>query len=194
VIRDIVLCSTSRYRGELLERLRLPFTCARPETDETPRSGEPAAALSERLAEAKSRALASRFPDALLIGSDQVASVAGRILGKPGTREAAVEQLLAASGQEVEFHTAVAVLDAVQDRCLMHRDVTTVGFRTLTRSAIESYLDQEPALDCAGSFKCEGLGITLFDQIDTRDPTALIGLPLIATARLLRQFGVDPLG
>ncbi len=189
----MVLCSTSRYRRELLERLRLPFTTARPDTDETALPDETAAALSERLAVAKARALAAHFPTSLLIGSDQVASVDGRVVGKPASRAAAVEQLMSASGRDVTFHTSVAVLDAATARCLLERDVTTVRFRALTHTEIESYLDQEPALDCAGSFKCEGLGITLFEYIDNRDPTALIGLPLIATARLLRAFGVDPL-
>lgn len=192
--RPLVLCSTSRYRRDLLERLRLPFTCAAPEIDEAPRPQEPVAALSERLAIAKARALTAVFPDALLIGSDQAASADGRLLGKPMHREAAIAQLLHASGREVVFHTAVAVLNAATDSCRVERDLTCVRFRTLQRREIERYLDQEAALDCAGSFKCEGLGIALFDAIETRDPTALIGLPLIATARLLRSFGVDPLG
>lgn len=192
--RPLVLCSTSRYRRELLERLRLPFACAAPEIDESPRPQEAVAALVERLAIAKARALAERFPDALLIGSDQAAAAEGRLLGKPLHRDAAVAQLLHASGREVVFHTAVAVLDPARDACRVERDVTRVRFRALQRRDVERYLDLEAALDCAGSFKCEGLGIALFDAIETRDPTALVGLPLIATARLLRSFGVDPLG
>lgn len=192
--RPLVLCSTSRYRRELLERLRLPFACAAPEIDESPRPQEAVAALVERLAIAKARALAERFPDALLIGSDQAAAAEGRLLGKPLHRDAAVAQLLHASGREVVFHTAVAVLDPSRDACRVERDVTRVRFRALQRRDVERYLDLEAALDCAGSFKCEGLGIALFDAIETRDPTALVGLPLIATARLLRSFGVDPLG
>ncbi|MBP9153861.1 MAG: septum formation inhibitor Maf [Xanthomonadales bacterium] len=192
--RVLVLCSTSRYRRELLARLRLPFDCAAPDIDETPLPNEAAAALSERLAIAKAKALASRFPDSVLIGSDQAATCAGRLLGKPGTRAAAIAQLRAASGRTVEFHTSVAVLDARTGECRSTGDVTQVRFRSLSEHAIERYVDLEPALDCAGSFKCENLGIVLFDGIDSQDPTALIGLPLIATARLLRGFGLDPLG
>ena len=192
--RPLVLCSTSRYRRDLLARLRLPFDCAAPEVDESPWPGESVAALSERLALAKARALAPRFPDAILIGSDQAASCEGVLLGKPGTRERAVEQLSLAAGRAVEFHTAVAVLDAGSGRHRIERDLTAVRFRALGQDAIERYLALEPSLDCAGSFKCEGLGIALFEAIDTRDPTALVGLPLIATARLLREFGLDALG
>lgn len=192
-MRSIVLCSTSRYRGELLARLRLPFLTARPEVDETPQRDESACALSERLAIAKARALAADFPDALLIGSDQVASRDGLCIGKPEDRAAAVAQLLTSSGREVRFHTAVAVFDTKSGQIRQAQDDTKVRFRNLTSREIERYLDQEPAFDCAGSFKCEGLGITLFDAIETQDPTALIGLPLIATARLLREFGVNPL-
>ncbi len=191
--RPLVLCSTSRYRRDLLARLHLPFDCAAPDVDETPSLDETAAALSERLAVAKARVLAPRFPDALLIGSDQAASCAGQLLGKPGTRAAAIAQLQSAAGHEVEFHTAVAIVDARTGECRSERDVTRVRFRNLSSRDIERYLDLEPALDCAGSFKCEGLGIALFDAIDSRDPTALVGLPLIATARLLRGFGLDPL-
>ena len=191
--RELVLCSTSPYRRELLARLGIAFTTASPDVDEAAHAGESAAALSKRLAVAKARALAATHPDALLIGSDQVASNDGVLLGKPRSRDAAVTQLLAASGRSVRFHTAVAVLDTRSGQCLSDMDVTTVQFRTLTLAEIERYLLLEPALDCAGSFKCEGLGITLFDAIDTHDPTALIGLPLIATTRLLRQFGINPL-
>jgi septum formation protein len=190
----LVLCSTSRYRRDLLARLRLPFDCAAPEVDESPLPGESVAALSERLARAKARALAPRFPGAILIGSDQAASCEGALFGKPGTRAQAVEQLSMASGRSVEFHTAVVVLDADSGRHRIERDLTRVRFRTLRRDGIERYIDREPALDCAGSFKCEGLGIALFEAIDTVDPTALVGLPLIATARLLREFGLDALG
>ena len=192
--RRLLLCSTSRYRRDLLARLQLPFETAAPDLDESPLAGETVAALTERLALAKTQALAARFPDALLIGSDQAASCDGRLLGKPGTRERAVEQLQSASGRAVEFHTAVALLDTASGHHRSARDVTRVGFRELQPHDIERYLDREGALDCAGSFKCEGLGISLFDAIDSCDPTALVGLPLIATARLLRSFGLDPLG
>lgn len=188
--RRLVLCSTSRYRGELLQRLRLLFTAEAPEIDESPRPGESAPMLAERLAASKAQALAARHADALLIGSDQVAECERRLLGKPLQRDRAIEQLSFVSGKTVEFHTAVAVLDAQSGVCRIDRDVTRVQFRTLQRDEIERYLDLEPALDCAGSFKSEGLGITLFDAIESRDPTALIGLPLIATARLLRTFGM----
>lgn len=191
--RRLVLCSTSRYRRDLLGRLQLPFESAAPDLDESPLAGETVAALAERLALAKAQALAAGFPNAVLIGSDQAASCDGRLLGKPGTRELALEQLRSASGHEVEFHTAVAVLDTASGQHRSERDVTRVRFRELHEREIERYIEREPALDCAGSFKCEGLGIALFDAIETRDPTALVGLPLIATARLLRAFGVDPL-
>jgi septum formation protein len=193
VTRRLVLCSTSRYRRDLLSRLQLPFESATPDLDESPLAGETAATLAERLALAKAQALTWRFPDAVLIGSDQAASCDGRLLGKPGTRERAVEQLRLASGRDVEFHTAVAVLDTATGHHRCERDITRVRFRELHERDIERYIDREATLDCAGSFKCEGLGISLFDAIDSRDPTALIGLPLIATARLLRSVGVDPL-
>jgi septum formation protein len=192
-MRSLLLCSTSRYRRELLERLRLPFSCAAPEVDERAQPGEPAPALSERLARSKAMALADRHPDALLIGSDQVACRDGEALGKPLQREVAIAQLLSCSGREVEFHTTVAVYDSRERRIGVERDLTRVRFRALDRAAAERYVALEPALDCAGGFKCEGLGIALFDAIDSRDPTALVGLPLIATARLLRSFGLDPL-
>lgn len=192
--RRLVLCSTSRYRRDLLARLQLPFESAAPDLDESPLAGETVAALSERLALAKAQALASRFPDAVLLGSDQAASCNGRLLGKPGARERAAEQLRWASGRDVEFHTAVAVLDTASGHHRCERDITRVRFRELHDRDIERYLDREAALDCAGSFKCEGLGISLFDAIDSHDPTALVGLPLIATARLLRGVGIDPLG
>jgi septum formation protein len=183
----LVLASTSRYRRELLERLQLPFDVARPDVDETPQPGESPAALARRLATAKAAAVAGAR-DAWVIGSDQVACLDGAPLGKPGSLEGAVDQLHRMSGKSVEFLTAV---------CVAHRsghayqalDTTTVRFRTLDDAAIARYVEVERPLDCAGSFKSEGLGIALFDAIETVDPTALIGLPLIATARLLRQAG-----
>ena len=184
----LVLASTSRYRAELLARLRLPFDSARPEVDETPRPGEPPASLVLRLAAAKAGAIAALHAGAVVIGSDQVASCAGRALGKPGTREAAIAQLQAMSGREAVFLTAVAVAGPGGgiDTAL---DTTTVRFRPLSDDEIARYVDAERPLDCAGSFKCEGLGIALFEAIESRDPTALVGLPLIATARLLRGAG-----
>lgn len=183
----LVLASTSPYRRELLARLRLPFDVARPDVDETPRPGESPLALARRLAAAKAAAVAGHT-DAWVIGSDQVACLDGRPLGKPGSVDAAVGQLRGMSGRAVEFLTAVCVAhpsghayDAV--------DTTMVRFRALDDEEIARYVAAEQPLDCAGSFKSEGLGIALFDAIDTVDPSALIGLPLIATARLLRQAG-----
>ena len=184
----LVLASTSRYRRELLARLRLPFDTARPEVDETPAAGEAPVALAARLAAAKAQAVSRLHPGAWVIGSDQVAAFAGAPLGKPGTRDAAIEQLAAMSGASVRFHTAVALCrdGAVAGSAI---DETHVRFRALDRAAIERYVDAEQPLDCAGSFKSEALGITLFEAIETSDPTALVGLPLIATARLLRDAG-----
>ncbi|KAF1715848.1 septum formation inhibitor Maf [Pseudoxanthomonas sangjuensis] len=184
----LILASTSRYRRELLERLRLPFHVARPETDETALPGEAAAALAQRLARAKAAAVAVRQPESWVIGSDQAAELEdGRILGKPGTRDAAIAQLRGMSGRAVHFRTAVCLLRG--DRRLEALDTTTVRFRALSGEEIERYVDAEQPLDCAGSFKSEGLGIALFDAIEPRDPTALVGLPLIALAGMLRQAG-----
>lgn len=183
----LILASTSRYRAELLSRLRVPFSCAAPEVDETPLPGEPPSALAVRLARAKAAAVAARHPGAWAIGSDQVAELEGAPLGKPGTREAACAQLAAMSGREVLFHTAVCMSNG--ERHLQATDLTRVLFRTLHADEIERYVDTELPLDCAGSFKCEGLGITLFEAIDSKDPTALVGLPLISLCRLLREAG-----
>ena len=184
----LILASTSRYRAALLGRLRLPFETVRPEVDETPAPAEPPAGLALRLAEAKARAVSTRHPDAVVIGSDQVASCEGRVLGKAGGRDAAIAQLQSMSGREVTFLTALAVAqgDGPADTLL---DTTTVVFRPLDDDAIARYVDAEQPWDCAGSFKCEGLGISLFEEIRSVDPTALVGLPLIATARLLRARG-----
>jgi len=184
----LVLASTSRYRAELLARLRLPFDSVRPEVDEAPLPGEPPASLALRLAAAKAGAIAALHADAVVIGSDQVASCDGHTLGKPGTREAAIAQLQVMSGREAVFLTAVAVAGP-SGRIETVLDTTTVRFRPLTDDGIARYVDAERPLDCAGSFKCEGLGIALFEAIESRDPTALVGLPLIATARLLRGAG-----
>jgi septum formation protein len=185
---DLVLASTSPYRAELLARLRLPFGVERPQVDETPAAGEPPATLALRLAAAKAAAVARRMPGAVVIGSDQVASFDGRAIGKPGSRAAAIAQLQAMSGREVSFLTAVAVAGA-GSAGLQALDTTVVRFRPLDEDTIARYVDAEQPFDCAGSFRCEGLGIALFEAIDTRDPTALVGLPLIATARLLREVG-----
>lgn len=189
----LILASTSRYRRELLERLRLPFRVEAPGVDETPIAGEAPAALAERLALAKAREVSARHPDAVVIGSDQVADLAGTPVGKPGSHDRAVLQLRAMSGRTVQFHTAVAVLRPAAGVERVQRVVVRVRFRELGEAEIEAYLHAERPYDCAGSAKSEGLGIALLDAIESDDPTALIGLPLIVTARLLREAGLDPL-
>jgi septum formation protein len=184
----LVLASTSRYRRELLERLRLPFDTRAPGVDESPLSGETPRQLALRLAAAKAEAVAVRESDAWVIGSDQVAELDGAALGKPGSRDAAIAQLTAMSGREVVFHTALS-LSHSDGRRFDEEDVTTVRFRRMDVGEIARYIDAEAPLDSAGSFKSEGLGIALFDAIESRDPTALVGLPLIATTRLLRKAG-----
>jgi septum formation protein len=184
----LILASTSAYRRELLSRLRLPFETARPEVDETPLRDETPPALAQRLAMAKAGVVARREAGALVIGSDQVAELDGQSLGKPGSRDGAIAQLGAMSGREVQFRTAVCV-QREGDAPRVAVDTTTVRFRPLSLAEIERYVDAEEPFDCAGSFKAEGLGITLFEAIESSDPTALIGLPLILTARLLREAG-----
>jgi septum formation protein len=185
----LVLASTSRYRRELLGRLRLPFDTASPAVDETPLPAECPRALANRLAVAKARDVAHGLPDdAWALGSDQVADLDGVPLGKPGGRDAAIGQLRTMSGRTVRFHTALCLAHA-DGRVFTDIDLTEVQFRLLDDAAIERYVDAEQPYDCAGSFKSEGLGITLFEAIDNRDPSALVGLPLIATCRLLRQAG-----
>lgn len=185
----VILASTSHYRAGLLRRVLEHFEQASPGTDEDHRIDEAPAARAARLAGAKARAVASSRPGAVVIGSDQVADLAGTVLDKPGTVHAAHRQLAASSGREVIFHTAVCVIDAQGD-ALLHVDETRVSFRELTQADIERYVERERPLDCAGSFKCEGLGIALFEKIVNEDPTALVGLPLIATSRLLRKAGI----
>ncbi len=183
----LILASTSMYRRALLERLQLPFDTARPDVDEQPQPGESPHALAVRLAAEKAAAVATHAPEAWVIGSDQVADLDGQALGKPGTLAQAHAQLSAMSGHSVRFHTAVSLIGPQQH--LQALDLTEVRLRSLAPAEIERYLAAEPALDCAGSFKCEGLGITLFDAIHSSDPTGLVGLPLIALAGLLRQAG-----
>lgn len=186
----LVLASTSRYRRELLQRLRLPFDTARPEVDETALPGEAPRALAQRLALAKAQAVAQVLggEDVWVLGSDQVADLGGQALGKPGGRDAALAQLRAMAGRRVRFHTALCLAHP-DGRRLHDVDLTEVRLRALEDAEIARYVDAEQPYDCAGSFKSEGLGIVLFEAIDNHDPTALIGLPLIATARLLRQAG-----
>jgi septum formation protein len=190
VSRPLVLGSTSRYRRELLERLRVPFTVAAPDVDETPQPGEAPLALAQRLALAKAQAVAALYPHAVVIGSDQVADLQGEPLGKPGTHARAVAQLRRMRGQVVVFQTALAVV--CKETAFVQQDVAAVRvlFRDLSDAEIEAYLLAEQPYDCAGSAKSEGLGIALLERIDNDDPTALIGLPLIRTARMIRAAGV----
>jgi len=190
---QLILASTSRYRRELLARLRLPFDVLSPEVDETALPGESPAALAQRLALAKAHAVSLRHPDAVVIGSDQVADLAGEAIGKPGTHERAVAQLQRMRGHSVVFQTAVAVVCAATGYTGTALIPVTVRFRPLGDAEIEQYLRAEQPYDCAGSAKAETLGIALLDAIESNDPTALIGLPLIKTCALLREAGIDPL-
>ena len=189
----LILGSTSRYRRELLSRLRLPFTVVAPQVDETPRPGEAPAALALRLALEKAREVAARHPEAIVIGSDQVADLDGEAIGKPGTHERAVEQLRCMRGRRLVFQTGVAVLRPATgfEQALLAPVRDSV--RRLSDAEIERYLELEQPYDCAGSAKSETLGIALLDAIDSDDPTALVGLPLIRTCELLRQAGLDPI-
>ncbi|WP_257387352.1 Maf family protein [Tahibacter caeni] len=190
---DLVLGSTSRYRAGLLRRLTPQFRQAAPDVDETREAGETPRALAERLAMAKALAVARRHPGALVIGSDQVAALDGQTLGKPGDAATACAQLAACSGRQVEFHTALCLADARDPAALRvhaETDLTTVQFRVLDEAEIARYVERERPLDCAGSFKSEGLGIALFERVTSDDPSALIGLPMIALCRLLRRAGV----
>jgi septum formation protein len=190
VSRSLVLGSTSRYRRELLSRLNVPFEVAAPDVDETPLPGEAPAALAQRLALAKAQAVAAKFPRSVVIGSDQVADLHGQPLGKPGNHENAVAQLRQMRGQTVIFQTALAVV--CNETGFEQQDIAAVRvvFRDLSDGEIETYLRFEQPYDCAGSAKSEGLGIALLERIDNDDPTALIGLPLIRTARMIRAAGV----
>lgn len=190
----LVLASTSPYRRDLLARLRLPFVCDAPQVDESRHPGESPADLVLRLARAKARAVAGRHPEALIVGSDQVACLAGEILGKPLDHAAAVDQLTRASGQRVAFHTGLCVLHVPTGREEALVEPFQVHFRPLTPACIDGYLARERPYDCAGSFKSEGLGIALFERLEGDDPTALIGLPLIRLVTLLDTWGVSPLG
>lgn len=189
----LVLASTSPYRRELLGRLGLEFTTFAPHLNEAPLAGESASATAVRLALAKARAAVATFPDALIVGSDQVAELDGVRLDKPGRRERALEQLERVSGREVVFHTAACLLEARNGRVQERLVSTQVRFRTLSRSQISAYLDREQPYDCAGSAKSEGLGIALLESIRGDDPTALIGLPLIAVVSMLRDAGMSVL-
>lgn len=189
----LILASTSRYRRALLERLGLPFAVAAPGVDEAALPGEAPAQTALRLAEAKARAVAAGRTEGLVIGSDQAADCDGEAISKPETHDAAVAQLLRLSGRTIVFHTAVALLNAATGR--VQRELVDVAstFRVLHADEIEAYLRREQPYDCAGSVKSEALGIALFERIESSDPTALVGLPLIAVARMLRAEGVNPL-
>ena len=191
--KQLVLASTSPYRRELLGRLGLSFEVANPETDETPLPGESPTATALRLSEAKARAVAQQYPEALIIGSDQVAVMDGRVFGKPGTHAKAVEQLRTLSGKTVNFYTGLCVLNAKTGEAEVCGVPTLVGFRELGDEEIENYLRREPAYNCAGSAKSEGLGIALLSRIHGDDPNALVGLPLIALCELLRKHGMTVL-
>lgn len=188
--RTLILGSTSAYRRELLQRLRLPFEVHSPDVDETPLAGEAPAALALRLALAKAQAVAQRFPQAIVIGSDQVADLNGEPLGKPGNHANAVAQLQRMRGQSVVFQTAVSVVCLATGFEQTELAQVKVQFRQVSDEAIEAYLQAEQPYDCAGSAKSEGLGIALLECIDNQDPTALVGLPLILTCRLLRAAGM----
>lgn len=187
----LILASSSPYRRALLSRLQIDFSWTAPEIDETPLPGESPKALALRLSTQKAAAIAADNPGALVIGSDQVASVDGTPIGKPGTHKAAVAQLRASSGNSVTFFTGLAVTGNGHTSAVV--DELTVHFRQLSLEEIEQYLRLETPYDCAGSFKCEGLGVALFDRLQGDDPTSLEGLPLIATCRLLRHAGFDVL-
>ena len=189
-VPPLVLGSTSRYRAELLRRLGEDFIQVQPGIDEIHLPGEAPGDRARRLAIAKADAVGALHPRAWIIGSDQVAELDGRPLDKPGTVEQACDQLRRSSGRIVQFHTALCLLDARKGTRQLHVDVTRAVFRPLDDDEIARYVAREQPLDCAGSFKCEGLGISLFERIETEDPTALVGLPLIALARLLREAGL----
>jgi septum formation protein len=189
----LILASTSRYRQELLARLRVPFAVEAPGVDEAPHGGEQPCGLAQRLALDKARAVAARHPHALVIGSDQVAELDGRAIGKPGSHERAAAQLRAMSGRSVVFHTAVAVVRLATGFAAQAIVPVTVRMRVLDDAEIEHYLRREQPYDCAGSAKVETLGIALVDAVESDDPTALVGLPLIRTCAMLRAGGLDPL-
>jgi septum formation protein len=189
----LILASTSAYRAVLLERLGLPFSVKAPGVNEELLAGEAPAARALRLAQAKAQAISAVHPEAWVLGSDQVAECDGWILEKPGDADRCRRQLAACSGRCVTFHTAVVLVRGQPSALNRHVDRTVVRFRSLNDDEIARYVQRDRPFDCAGAFRCEGLGITLFDGIDGSDPTALIGLPLIWVSRALRQAGLDPL-
>lgn len=190
-MRPLVLASGSPYRRELLQRLQLPFVCHSPNIDETPSTDEDAVTLVQRLAVAKARALRKQFLQHLIIGSDQVAVLDGRIIGKPGNRTAAIAQLQAASGRSLTFYTGLCLLDSATQQLQVDCIPFTVHFRLLSDAQIGRYVDREKPFDCAGSFKSEGLGISLFRATEGEDATSLVGLPLIRLCQMLNQAGIE---
>lgn len=192
-MKPIVLASTSPFRRSLLEKLGMPFITAAPEVDETPLAGEDARHLVTRLAQAKAQALRERFPDHLIIGSDQVCVLNNQIAGKPHTEENAVQQLLLARGTIVTFYTGLALYNSANGQLQTQCEPFDVHFRHLTDDEIRRYVQKEQPLNCAGSFKSEGLGITLFERLEGKDPNTLIGLPLISLCEMLRNEDSNPL-
>lgn len=193
---QLILASTSPYRRQFLERLGLPIQTRDPNVDESAQPGEAASKLAVRLANAKADSVAERTDaaDTIIIGADQVAALDGELLRKPGDRRTALRQLMACQGKVVSFHTACTVIDQKTDRRWQGMDHTQVSFLTLDERRLDRYIELEKPFDCAGGFKAEGLGIVLFDSIESTDPTALPGLPLIWLSSVLRELGVDPLG
>jgi len=189
-MQQLILGSTSPFRKALLEKLSIPFITDSPQTDESPHNGESPTELVQRLAEAKARDVGRRYPHALIIGSDQVACVDGEILGKPGNRKNAIAQLSAASGKAVTFYTGLCLFNAATGQSRVTVEPFTVRFRDLADEQIERYVDHEQPFNCAGSFKSEGFGITLFSALEGRDPNALIGLPLILLVEMLAEQGI----
>ncbi|WNO10920.1 nucleoside triphosphate pyrophosphatase [Teredinibacter sp. KSP-S5-2] len=189
----LILASSSPYRAAQLNQLQLRFQCLSPDIDEQPTPGETAETIAHRLSIEKAKAVAKHAPEAVVIGSDQTAELDNAILGKPGSPQKAIRQLQACSGKTVTFYTGIALYQEATDTLYSKVVSTHVKFRTLTSQQINNYIREEQPLDCAGSFKCEGLGIALFEEISSSDPSALIGLPLIALTSALNSFGIDPL-
>jgi len=190
----LILASTSAYKKMLMERLKIPFTCVAPNTKEQAMPNETAQSLAIRLAKEKALAVLSHYPDSIIIGSDQVGEIKGKILGKPGTFDKAVAQITNQSGQKVYFHSAISVVKQDKMGKLTHQSkisTTEVQFKTLSQQQIKRYLKEEQPYDCAGSFKSEGLGISLFSSINSNDPTSLIGLPLIDLCSILESYDVE---
>lgn len=192
-MRRLILASSSPYRRALLEKLRLPFESASPHINEEALPGESASQLAIRLATEKARALCDQHPDALIIGSDQVAECQGRQLGKPGTVEKAVEQLMFCAGHPVTFHTGLCVMDSSSASHTVVCEPFRVYFKSLSRTEAERYVELDNPLDCAGSFKAESLGVALFEKMEGNDPNSLVGLPLIRLIEILRTQGISPL-